>query len=59
MSSTEPPSTEPPTTEPPTTDGPTAESEHAPRGTLAVTLAFLAMCVFMFGWAYYILIAQG
>ncbi|MEM9036240.1 MAG: hypothetical protein AAGA99_07625 [Actinomycetota bacterium] len=38
---------------------PSSEHEHAPRGTLAVTMLFLALCIFMFGWAYIILIAQG
>jgi hypothetical protein len=40
-------------------DTTTEEHDHEPRGTLAITLMFLAMCVFMFGWAYWLLIYRG
>ncbi len=35
------------------------EHEEAPRGTMLIVLLFLAMMIFMFGWAYVILIVRG
>ena len=35
------------------------EQEHAPRGTMVIVFLFLAMAVFMFGWAYVLLIVRG
>ncbi|MEO1065484.1 MAG: hypothetical protein AAFZ07_29055 [Actinomycetota bacterium] len=38
---------------------PTTEHEEEPRGTLVVVGLFLAMSIFMFSWAYWLLIVRG
>ena len=43
----------------PVQSDPSAEHHDEPRGTLAVVGLFLAMSIFMFGWAYWILIVRG
>lgn len=38
---------------------PSTEHHEEPRGTLVIVGLFLAMSVFMFGWAYWLLIVRG
>ncbi len=38
---------------------PEIEHEEAPRGTMVIVGLFLLMMIFMFGWAYVILIVRG
>lgn len=38
---------------------PTTEHDEEPRGTLVIVGLFLAMAIFMFSWAYWLLIVRG
>lgn len=38
---------------------PAVEHDEAPRGTMVIVLLFMAMMIFMFGWAYVLLIVRG
>ena len=38
---------------------PTTEHHEPPRGTMVIVGLFLLLMIFMFGWAYLILIVRG
>ncbi|MEM8903116.1 MAG: hypothetical protein AAGA17_03595 [Actinomycetota bacterium] len=40
-------------------DVPIEHHEEAPKGTLLIVGLFLLMMIFMFGWAYLLLIVRG